>query len=128
MIFHLKCLTNWARTTAMSSQNAPKGTITARCNKEAANYLAINLALGIIEKEKSIEEARQFYAEMMMENESSEYFMGFIFDMPRRETADPDEALIDKSEMKKEDMQNICFHLSFREITKPGLILRQSLP
>lgn len=75
---------------------------------QAANHLAINLAHEIVEEKKSVEEAREFFAEtmkkMMMQNESSKYLKGFIFDMPRGETADPDEALIDKSEMKKGDM------------------------
>ncbi|MEX0929238.1 MAG: hypothetical protein WDZ53_07505, partial [Balneolales bacterium] len=63
-----------------------KGTIAARCDKEGANYLAINLTHEIASGEREIEEARQFYAEtmknMMMQGESSEYLEGFVFDVP----------------------------------------------
>lgn len=84
-----------------------KGTMAARCDKEAANYLAINLAHEVAEGEKSVEEARDFYAEsikkMVTEGESSEYLEGFIFDLPD-EAADPDLAVleIDPSEMEGE--------------------------
>ncbi|MEX0647483.1 MAG: hypothetical protein WEA56_10090 [Balneolaceae bacterium] len=85
-----------------------KGTIAARCDKEGANYLAINLAHDIIEGKKSVEEARNFYAETikhMMEGESSEYLNGFIFDKPQGETGDPDEAVFDMDEMDHGEMK-----------------------
>ncbi|MEX0721573.1 MAG: hypothetical protein WD059_12955 [Balneolaceae bacterium] len=76
-----------------------KGTIAARCDKEAANYLAINLAHEIIEDEKSVEEAREFYAQTMkkmMEGETSEYVQGFIFDVSQGDTGDADSAIMDE--------------------------------
>lgn len=44
-----------------------KGELSARCDKEAANILALNLADDIIKGEKSFEEARQAYAEAMQQ-------------------------------------------------------------
>lgn len=43
-----------------------KGEIAARCDKEAANFLAINLANDVAEGRRSVEDARKFYAESMM--------------------------------------------------------------
>lgn len=78
-----------------------KGTMGARCDIEEANYLAINLAHEIAVGEKSVEEARQFYAEtmenMMMHGESSEYLEGFIFDVSE-DTADADVAVLEEPE------------------------------
>lgn len=81
-----------------------KGTLGVRCDKEKANYIAINLAHDIIEGKRSVEEARQKYGElikMMVKGESSEYINGFIFDVPRGETADPDKATLDPQTIKK---------------------------
>jgi hypothetical protein len=44
-----------------------KGEISARCDKEVANILALNLANDIIEDKRSVEEARQYYADAMMQ-------------------------------------------------------------
>ncbi len=71
-----------------------KGEISARCDKEEMNFLAINLANDIVEGKRSVEEARQFYAETAMafkEGQSDPYVEGFVFDVPEGETADPDE-------------------------------------
>lgn len=71
-----------------------KGEISARCDKEEMNFLAINLANDIVEGKRSVEEARQFYAETAMafkEGQSDPYVEGFVFEVPEGETADPDE-------------------------------------
>lgn len=39
-----------------------EGEISARCDKEPMNFLALNLAHDIIEGKKSVDEAREFYA------------------------------------------------------------------
>jgi hypothetical protein len=60
-----------------------KGEISARCDKEEANFLAINLADEVAKGRRSIEDARKFYAESMMammkENKKNEYLQGFRF-------------------------------------------------
>lgn len=71
-----------------------KGEISARCDKEAMNFLAINLANDIATGERNVEEARQFYAETamaFMEGESDPYVEGFVFEVPEGGTTDPDE-------------------------------------
>ena len=60
-----------------------KGEISARCDKEEANFLAINLADDIANGRRSVEDARKFYADSMMammkENKKNEYLQGFRF-------------------------------------------------
>ena len=71
-----------------------KGEISARCDKEEANFLALNLANDIVMGQRSVEEARQFYAETMMAfmgGQSAPYLEGFVFEVPEGGTADPDE-------------------------------------
>ena len=75
--------------------NRTEAQISARCDKEAANFLALNLAHDIIEGERTVEEARQFYAETMqqvMDGQSPEYTTSFTFDVPQEDLSNPDEA------------------------------------
>ncbi len=80
--------------------NRTEAEISARCDKETANFLAINLAHDIIEEVRTVEEARQFYAETMkalMEGGSPSdpaYVEGFIFDVPQEDLSNPDESLL----------------------------------
>lgn len=71
------------------------GEISARCDKEGANILALNLANDIIEGERSIEEARAFYAQTIQQvkqGETPEYVQGLQFEVQTASvTADPDE-------------------------------------
>ncbi len=74
-----------------------KGELSARCDKEEANFLAINLAHDIIERKHTINAARKFYAEtikQLMEDKLDDkhrpYVMGFIFPLPAGEQGDRD--------------------------------------
>ncbi len=67
-----------------------KGEIAARCDSEMANFLALNLANDIVTETKSVSEARQFYADTMINKKNPEYTKGFQFDVPKGGTADPD--------------------------------------
>ncbi len=71
-----------------------KGEIAARCDKEEANFLAINLANDIATGRKSVEDARRFYAESMMammkENKIGDYLKGFQFKVPSGDQGDRD--------------------------------------
>lgn len=81
-----------------------KGTIAARCDKEAANYLALNLAHDIIENKKTVEEARQFYADAMMrmmQGDEDEYLKGLSFNISKRDVTNPDETIMDMSKVKE---------------------------
>src|SRR5918994_4606056 len=56
-----------------------KGEIAARCDKEEANFLAINLAHDIATGKRTVADARKFYADsiaMMMKGKPGEYLQG----------------------------------------------------
>ncbi|MBZ9731625.1 hypothetical protein LB467_18210 [Salegentibacter sp. JZCK2] len=81
-----------------------KGTIAARCDKEAANLLALNLAHDIIENKKTVEEAKQFYADTMMgmmQGEEHEYLKELSFDIVKRNITNPGETIMDMSKVKE---------------------------
>lgn len=78
------------------------GELSARCDKEEANILAINVANDIVTGKKNVEEARQFYTETMTafaSGQKPEYMQKLMFDIPKGNTADPDEptmSMLDK--------------------------------
>ena len=68
------------------------GMISARCDKEEANFLAINLAHDVATGKRSATEARAFYAETvskLMKGEKPPYTQSLQFRAPAG-TADPD--------------------------------------
>jgi hypothetical protein len=74
-----------------------RGTLGARCDKEEANFLAINLAHDIVNGRRTVNGARDFYAravKAMMEDrlndEQRRYLSGFTFQPPREPKGDPD--------------------------------------
>jgi hypothetical protein len=71
-----------------------KGEIAARCDKEEANFLAINLAHEIATGKRSVDDARRFYAEsiqtMMKTGKPNEYLQGFRFTPPTGDQGDRD--------------------------------------
>lgn len=77
--------------------NRTEAEISARCDKEGANFLAINLAYDIINDVRTVEEARRFYAETMkavMEGGTPSdpaYSNGFIFEVSQEDISNPDE-------------------------------------
>ena len=86
--------------------NRTKGEISARCDKEGANILAINLANDVIMGDKDVKSARDFYAKTItefMKGGKPSYMAKFQFMPAMGNTADPDEMspLIDKQEMMK---------------------------
>lgn len=82
-----------------------KGELSARCDKEAANYLAINLADDVIKGDKSVEEAREFYAETikeLMQGKQPEYTTALLFEPPPVQQArDSDERAISVAELEE---------------------------
>ena len=76
-----------------------KGEMSARCDAEQANFLALNLANDIVTGERTVEEARQFYGETMKafkeEGQSDPYLEGFVFELPEGNTNDPDEQIVE---------------------------------
>lgn len=71
-----------------------KGTLSARCDKESMNFLAVNLAKDVVEGKKSVEEARDAYASIAMKamkGESDPYIEGLQFDVAKAPVGDPDQ-------------------------------------
>ncbi|MEX2111094.1 MAG: hypothetical protein WD802_10850 [Gemmatimonadaceae bacterium] len=70
-----------------------KGEMSARCDKEAMNFLALNLANDIVAGRRTVADARRVYAEtakaFMTGNQTSAYVTGLQF-RPMSGAADPD--------------------------------------
>ena len=81
-----------------------RGTMAARCDKEGANYLALNLANDVIHGAKSVEEARQFYADAilkMLKGENVPYMQKLTFDLPGGNITNSDITTMDMSKVKE---------------------------
>ena len=75
------------------------GMISARCDKEGANFLALNLAHDIIMGKQTVEGAREMYGKEVMKmkaGQMTEYTKGLMFSA-NMSAADPDMALDKKS-------------------------------
>jgi hypothetical protein len=73
--------------------NRTNGEISARCDKEGANFLAINLANDIVTGKKDVNAAREFYARAvkeMINGGMPEYMQKLQFDVAKGGTADTD--------------------------------------
>jgi hypothetical protein len=70
-----------------------RGELSAQCDMEALNLLALNLAHDVASGRRSVADARAFYARTAMEfkqgNRSSPYLTGLLF-QPGANAADPD--------------------------------------
>jgi hypothetical protein len=69
-----------------------KGELSARCDKEEANFLALNLANDVAMGTRSVEEARDYYARAikdLMSGKKDPYVQKLQF-TPQRRTADAD--------------------------------------
>jgi hypothetical protein len=71
-----------------------KGELSARCDMEEANFLALNLAHDIVTGIRGVTEARQFYAQVMQEGQPMEYVQGLRFQVPRTAQGDPDRQIL----------------------------------
>ncbi len=75
-----------------------KGQISARCDKEGANFLAINLAHDVATGRRGVEQARSYYAtaikRFMSTKQMDPYMQRIQFDMSRQNTGDPDRSVI----------------------------------
>jgi hypothetical protein len=70
-----------------------KGEISARCDKEEMNFLALNLAHDVATGKKTVEEARQYYtkaAMAFMNGEKDPYTQGLKFTVSKGGTGDRD--------------------------------------
>jgi hypothetical protein len=72
------------------------GLMSARCDKEEMNFLAINLANEVATGKRSVEDAREFYAKTAVEfmaGKSSPYTEKLLFEIAKGDTGDPDEGM-----------------------------------
>ena len=86
--------------------NRTNGEISARCDKEGANFLAINLANDVIKGNKDYNSARDFYAKTIKEfinGGKPAYMQKLQFDVPSGNTADADipSSIITNDDMMK---------------------------
>lgn len=75
-----------------------KGEISARCDREEANMLALNLAHDIITDTRTVDDARKAYADNIksfMNDNPGPYMQKFQFRLPAGDTADPDKTVIE---------------------------------
>jgi hypothetical protein len=71
------------------------GEISARCDKEGANFLALNLANEIVNGKRSVDDARKMYGEQIMKMKAKQpapYTQKLMF-TPMTGTGDPDHAV-----------------------------------
>lgn len=74
-----------------------KGEISARCDMEEMNFLALNLADEIVRGQRSVEDARETYARTalgFMRGRQEPYTHGLRFDVAEADTADVDETML----------------------------------
>lgn len=79
------------------------GQIGGRCDNEAANTLTLNLAVEVMEGRRSVEDAREFFAETLAAyslGRDAPYAERLLFD-PSTGTADPDEEIIQGAMMNQ---------------------------
>jgi hypothetical protein len=87
-----------ARFTGSLYVDRTRGEMSAKCDKEGANFLSINLAHDIVTGRRTVEEARRFYGEAMqatMAGNPPPEVQGFQFQVPRGNTADPDQPVME---------------------------------
>jgi hypothetical protein len=77
------------------------GEVSARCHDEEANNLALNLAHDIVMGEKTVDEARAYYAKEFLDYRRglpTPYMDELRFE-PRRDTPDPDERVLSDQDL-----------------------------
>ena len=79
------------------------GEVSARCHDEEANNLALNLVHDIVTGEKSVDEARRYYAKEFIDYRRGlpTPYMDKLHFSPSHETADKDERLISDDELER---------------------------
>ena len=84
-----------------------RGELGARCDKEAANILAVNLAHEIATGKRSAEEARQVYTDQIIAfaNKQPAPLMEKLNFQPQRNAGDPDKQTMEESTAQKVKQQ-----------------------
>ncbi len=79
------------------------GEVSARCHDEQVNSLALNLMHDIVTGEKSVEEARKYYAKEFIDARRKQPtpYMDELHFEAGNDTADPDEHLLFDEELEQ---------------------------
>lgn len=73
------------------------GEMSARCDKEEMNFLALNLANDVATGKKTVQQARAYYTRAVkdfMKGKMDPYVQKFQFNVPKSGTGDPDKTTI----------------------------------
>lgn len=98
-------LSDLARFNGSVGADRTVGELTARCDSEAMNILALNLAHELINGERSVEQARETFAEevaMHAVNPPSAYSVRLLFDPPAADPADYDAPAVGESPQRSD--------------------------
>lgn len=84
-----------------------KGVVSARCDEEELNLLAVNLTHELVHTDMTVDEARRAYAEdamaYKMEGEKPPRTQGLQFDLPEGDQRDPDTEIIQDGEINLDE-------------------------
>lgn len=78
------------------------GEVSARCHDEQANFLALNLMHDIVSGQKSVEEARRYYAKEFADyrrKTPTPYMQGLRFSPADADAADPDRRMLSDEDL-----------------------------
>jgi hypothetical protein len=106
--------------------NRTNGEISARCDKEEANFLAINLANDIVTGKKDVDAARDFYARSikeMINGGKPDYMQKLNFDVASENTADTDKqsSIITDDDVAKAKKMNEQMKKEMMDMKKTGM-------
>jgi hypothetical protein len=80
------------------------GEVSARCHDEQANFLALNLVHDIVMNERTVDDARRYYAEEFLaarRGDPTPYMDGLRFQPPDGDTADPDQRFLSDDDLQR---------------------------
>lgn len=80
------------------------GEVSARCHDEQANFLALNLMHDIVTGEKSVDDARRYYAKEFLDyrrKQPTPYMERLRFTPRGPEAADPDQRVLSDEDLKR---------------------------
>lgn len=81
-----------------------RGEVSARCHDEQANFLALNLMHDIVTGDKTVEQARQYYAKEFLDYRRklpTPYMQKLRVPKPAAQTADPDVRILSAEDLKR---------------------------
>lgn len=84
------------------------GEVSARCHDEEANKLALNLMHDIVTGDKTVEEARDYYAKEFLDyrrGKPTPYMGELRFNVPSENTADADERVLSDQDLREAEAE-----------------------